>query len=145
MSRAFPTMRIFAKRLMALEAGGNKSYRTKILIGFHVCVKLYPNLAVFMGKTGFHALLSRSLALAIIEFPWLRTVRVKDDWSLDGLEELQTQIGQDELFNGGVALLAHLLELLVTFIGEVFTVRLVRVVWPKVLIDDLDLGGGAEE
>lgn len=145
MSRAFPTMQIFAKRLMALEAGGDKSYRTKMLIGFHVCEKLHPNLAVFMGKTGFHALLTRSLALTALEFPWLRTVRVKDDWSLDGLEELQMQISQDELFSGGVALLAHLLELLVTFIGEVFTVRLVRVVWPKVSVDDLDLGVGGEE
>ena len=65
--------------------------------------------------------------------------------SLEGLEELQTQIGQDDLFEGGVTLLAHLLGLLVTFIGEVLTVRLVRDVWPKVLVDDLDLGvGGAE-
>lgn len=138
-------MRIFAKRLMAYETGGNKSYGTKIMVGFHVCEKLHLHLATFMGNTGFRTLLSRSLALATAEVPWLRTVRVKDDWSLEGLEQLQTQISQDELFEGGVTLLAQLLGLLVTFIGEALTVRLVRDVWPKVSVDDLDLGiGGAE-
>ncbi len=130
---------------MAYETGGNKSYGTKIMVGFHVCEKLHLHLATFMGNTGFRTLLSRSLALATAEVPWLRTVRVKDDWSLEGLEQLQTQISQDELFEGGVTLLAQLLGLLVTFIGEALTVRLVRDVWPKVSVDDLDLGiGGAE-
>jgi hypothetical protein len=138
-------MRIFAKRLMAHDTDGNKSYGTKIMVGFHVCEKLHLHLATFMGNSGFRTLLSRSLALATTEVPWLRTVRIRDDWSLEGLEELQTQISQDELFEGGVTLLAQLLGLLVTFIGEALTVRLVRDVWPKVSIDDLDLGIGGSK
>jgi hypothetical protein len=135
-------MRIFAKRIMAYETGGNKTYKAKILVGFDVCEKLHLHMATFMGSTGFRALLKRSLVLATAEVPWLRTVRIKDDWSFEGLEELQTQISQDELFEGGVTLLAQVLGLLVIFIGEVLTVRLVREVWPKVSVDDLDLGNG---
>jgi hypothetical protein len=37
-------------------------------------------------------------------------------------------------------MLAQLLGLLVAFVGESLTVRLVREVWPKVRLDDLDFG-----
>jgi len=43
-----------------------------------------------------------------------------------------------------VTLLAQLLGLLVTFIGEALTVRLVREVWPKVPLDDLDFGNAGQ-
>jgi hypothetical protein len=84
----------------------------------------------------------RSLALSTEEVPWLHTVRIKADWSLEGLEELQAKLDPDELFDGGVVLLAQLLGLLVVFIGEVLTVRLVREVWPKVRLNDLDISNG---
>jgi hypothetical protein len=133
-------MRNFAKRLMANETGGNKPYGAKILLAFAVCEKLRQHLATFMGHTGFHTLLTRALALATGEVPWLRGLRVKADGALEGLEELQKQLDPDELFEGGVTLLAHLLGLLVSFIGENLTLRLVREVWPKVPLDGLDFG-----
>jgi hypothetical protein len=138
MSRATPQMRNFAKRLMAFEPAGNKSYGTKTLVGFHVAEELRQHLATFMGNTGFHTLLGRALALATVEVPWLRSVRVKEGGHWEGLEELPTRLDPDEVFEGGVVVLAHLLGLLVTFIGEKLTVRLVREVWPKVPLDDLD-------
>lgn len=144
MNRATPQMRKFAKRLMAYETGGNKTYRAKTMVGFRVCQKLHLHLATFMGNTGFRTLLARALALATAEVPWLRAVRIERDWSLEGMEELQTHEDLDELFEGGVVLLAELLGLLVSFIGEVLTVRLVREVWPKVPLDDLDFGNGGK-
>lgn len=144
MSRATPQMRAFAKRLMAYDAGDKELARPQPPAGFYVCEKLRLQLATFMGKTAFHTLLARSLALSTDEVPWLRAVRVnKADDSLEGLEELQAQLTPDELFEGGVVVLAQLLGLLVTFIGEVLTVRLVREVWPKVPLDDLDFDNGA--
>jgi hypothetical protein len=47
-----------------------------------------------------------------------------------------------KFLEGGVVLLAQLLGLLVAFIGENLTLRLVREVWPKVPLDDLDFGKG---
>ena len=97
-----------------------------------------------MGNGGFRALLSRALALANAEVPWLRAVQVKADGSLEGLEELHAQLDPDEFFEGRVVLLAQLLGLLVAFIGENLTLRLVREVWPKVPLDDLDFGNGGK-
>ncbi len=140
MSRATPQMRNFAKRLMAYEALGNTSSETKNPAGFHVCEKLRLHMATFMGNTGFRTLLSRSLALSAEEVPWLRKVRVTEDVPLEGLEELQAQLDRDEFFQGGVVLLAQLLGLLVAFIGANLTLRLVREVWPKVPLNNLDFG-----
>ena len=97
-----------------------------------------------MGNAGFRALLSRALALANAEVPWLRAVQVKADGSLEGLEELHAQLDPDEIFEGRVVLLAQLLGLLVAFIGENLTLRLVREVWPKLSLNDLDFGKGGK-
>lgn len=137
MSRATPQMRNFAKRLIAYEAGGNKSSGIKTPAAFLVCEKLRPQLAMLAGNGGFHALLSRAFALANPEVPWLRTVHINADGSLEGLEELHTRLDRDELFDGGVVLVAQLLGLLLAFIGENLTLRLLREVWPRVPLDDL--------
>ena len=67
-------------------------------------------------------------------------MHVKADGSLEGLDELGAQVDPDEIFEGCVVLLAQLLGLLVAFIGENLTLRLVREVWPKLSLNDLDLG-----
>jgi hypothetical protein len=138
MSRATPLMRNFARRLIDYEAGENKSSGTQTPSAFRGCEKLRLQLATFMGNSGFHTLLARSLVLSTAEVPWLRAVRLKADGPLEGLEELQAQLEGDEFFEGGVVLLAQLLGLLAAFIGANLTVRLVREVWPKVSLNNLD-------
>jgi hypothetical protein len=139
MSRVSPEMRKFAKCLIVYEANGNKSIHTNAPEAFSVCEKLRPQLATLMGKGGFRALLARALALASVEVPWLRAVHVKPDGALGGLEQLPAQLDLDKFFEGRVVLLAQLLGLLVAFIGENLTLRLVREVWPKAPLNDLDL------
>ena len=129
---------------MADEALGNKSSGTKPPAGFHVSEKLRPRLATLMGDGGFRALVSRALVLATADVPWLRAVTVKADGSLECLEELHAQPESYELFEGRVVLLAELLGLLMAFIGENLTLRLVREVWPKIPLNDLDFGKGVE-
>jgi hypothetical protein len=135
-------MRDFARRLIAYETLENKSSGTEIPAAFPVCEKLRLHLATFMGKTGFHTLLSRSLALSAAEVPWLGAVRAQADDSFEGLEELHAQLNPEEFSEGEVVLLAQLLGLLVAFIGEKLTVRLVREVWPRVPLDGLDFDKG---
>jgi len=142
MSRATPQMRNFAKCLITYETLENKSSGTETPAAFHVCEKLRLHLATFMGKTGFHTLLSRSLALSTAEVPWLVAVRAQVDDSFEGLEELHAQLDREEFFEGEIVLLAQLLGLLVAFIGEKLTVRLVREVWPKVPLAGLDFDKG---
>jgi hypothetical protein len=135
-------MRDFAERLITYEANGNKSAKTQTTDTFDVCEKLRPQLATLMGHGGVRALQARALTLASAEIPWLRAVHVKSDGALEGLEEIQTPLSLDELFEGKVALLAQLLGLLVAFIGENLTLRLVREAWPKATFNELDLFEG---
>jgi hypothetical protein len=125
-------MRNFAKRLITYETLGNKSGQTKTPAALHVCQKLGPQLATLMGDGGFRALLSRALALAKAEIPWLRAVHVKADGTLEGLEAVHARLGPAEFFEGGVVLVAQLLGLLVAFIGPNLTSRLVGEIWPQI-------------
>ena len=97
-----------------------------------------------MGTAGFRALLSRALALAGAELPRLRAVHVKEDGTFEGLDELHLKLKPAEFLEYRVVLLTHLLGLLAAFIGEILMVRLVREVWPKVPLHDLDLGIGVK-
>ena len=137
MSRATPVMRDFAQRLIAYETRGNKSSRTRAPVAFRVCEKLRPHPATLMGKMGFRSLLSRALALASAEVPWLRAVHVKADGTLEGLDELETQVDPEKLAEGGLVLVAQLLGLLEAFIGQNLTLRLLHDVWPKLTLSNL--------
>ena len=138
-------MRHFAKRLIDYDASRSKSSETKTPAAFHICEKLRPQLTTLMGNGGFRTLLSRALTLANAEVPWLRPVQVMEDGSFEGVEKLQAQLEPEEFFEGRVVLLAQLLGLLVAFIGEDLTSRLVREVWPKIPLNDLDFGNGGEK
>ena len=133
MSRATPQMREFAERLVAYEARGRKS-SASTTVAFHVCEKLRPHLAALTGKAGFSALLSRALALAAEEAPALRAVRVQADGTL----AVDGEAGVPD--EGGVILLARLLGLLETFIGESLTLRKLREVWPRLSFSNLYFG-----
>lgn len=140
MSRATPSMRDFAKRLIAYEAKGNKSSQTANAAGFRVCEKLRPALATLMGNSGFRALLSRALALASAEVPILRAVRVQEDGSLQSSQKLESP----ETAEAEIVLVAQLIGLLVAFIGADLTLRLVREVWPKVPLNNLNFDKGGK-
>ena len=124
MDRATPKLRIYAERLIANEMSLNASSKSNPTVAFVVIEKLSPHLGALMGAAGFRALLSRALVLATAEVAWLRELHVKADGSFEGLNELEAQANPEELSNGGIVLLARLLGLLVTFIGEDLTLLL---------------------
>jgi hypothetical protein len=135
-------MRDLSQRLIAYETRGKKSAKTKTPAAFRVCEKMRPHLATLMGAAGFRALLSRALALASTEASWLRPVHVKSDGSLAGLDEREAHRDSEEVAEGTIVLLAQLLGLLVAFIGEQLTLQLMREVWPKLSLNDLDAAKG---
>ena len=138
-------MRDFAKRLIVHETKEHKSSETKIPAACMAGEKLRPHLSTLMGNIGFRALLSRALALANADVPWLRAVHIKNDGSLEGFEELGARVEPGEFFEGCTVLLSHLLGLLVAFISEDLTLRLVSDVWPELSPSDLDFGKGDKE
>lgn len=139
MNRA--TLQNFALRLIAQETKGKRSSGQKTPAAFAVLERLRPHLSTFMGGVGFHALLSRALLLASAKVPWLTTVKVKPEGAL---EVMEAQVDSREVFEGSVALLAQLLELLEAFIGERLTLHLVQELWPEVSTRDLHVNKGDE-
>ena len=130
-------IRDLAQRLLDVEAASQGATGAHVHEAVRVCEKLRISLTRFAGADGFTSLLRRALALARTEFPALHGVTKKADGSLEGLEKLAADAG-DSGGGGGAALVAivtHLLGLLVTFIGEPLTLRLVREAWPVVSLD----------
>jgi len=137
MRRVTPNTRGIAQRLSAYEAAESKSSETTAPTAFTVCEKLRGPLARLSGSNGFRSLLSRALALAGGEVGWLRAVHIKADGSLEYPAQM-AGLDQKEITNGEVVLVAQLLGLLVTFIGEPLTLSLVREVWPGAPINVID-------
>lgn len=120
-----PSIRDSARRLLAAEAANQSVTDPRIHEAVRVCETLRVSLTRFIGADGFTSLLRRAMVLAREEVPELHDVRQKADGSLEGLEELAAGP-----CDAAVAIIAHLLALLVTFIGEPITVRLVSESWP---------------
>lgn len=137
-------MRHFARCLIACETNAKDAAATLAAAAFPVPEKLRQPLTTLMGHGGFRALVSRALALATAEIRWLRPVQVNADGALEGVEALAARIDPGELREGRVVLLAHLLALLVAFIGPGLTLRLVGEIWPKILLNELDLTPGGK-
>jgi hypothetical protein len=124
------TIRDLARRLMALETSHDATPAKSGSDAARVCEKLRVPLAKLAGKAGYHSLISRAIAIAKANAPALGPVEVRLDGSLEGFDE----IGEHDA-EAGVAVLVHLLNLLVTFIGEPVTLGLVRDAWPDATLE----------
>jgi hypothetical protein len=135
-------MQDLAARLIIYEAKVNKSSEPNSPAVFYVFERLRPHLATLMGQGGFRAVLSRALAVASTEVPWLAVLQVDAQGALEGWDKPEAQLKAKVLTAGGVILVGHLLGLLVAFIGDNLTLRLVRDVWPTVSLEDLNFTQG---
>lgn len=119
--------------------------------------KLHLHLSKTIGQEGFRTLLARALALTTPQFSNLGSIQINADGSVNGLPVTagaHSKITQNEAQNtqsyetpsnetpstattadsteGTTALLAHLIALLVIFIGEDLTLRILSTLWPEV-------------
>ena len=100
-----------------------------------VTEKLRITLTRFAGADGFASLLRRALVLATAEVPALKRVKIGPDGRLEGLDQLAGELGSAAGNDAALAITAHLLSLLVTFVGEPITLKLVREAWPDTSLD----------
>lgn len=142
MVRATPELRAAAERLLDLEAAADKRASSGVAAAARVVARFRQVLTTLLGVAGFRALLTRAVTLAKAEASDLRAVEVAPDGSLAGLSEAVADGGRRRLTDGEVVLVAHLLGLLVTFVGEALMLRVVQDAWPKVRLDDLDFDEG---
>lgn len=129
-------MRDLAERLVAYEAR-RKPPEAPV---FHVCEKLRPHLTKLMGNGGYFALCSRALALASADVIWLKAISIRPGGVLQAAQDERTKLAPKELTEGQVVLVARLLGLLATFIGEDLMLHLLSEVWP-----DLNLSRGGRK
>jgi len=94
--------------------------------------RLRQVLSTPVGVDGFRALASRALALTRSESPKLSAVQITADGDLRGFSEVQPTVDADQNAETGVILIAQLLWLLLTFLGEATTVRLIEDMRPQV-------------
>jgi hypothetical protein len=136
---ATPPIRDLARRLIAADAT-----RENVAEGasefVRVCDTLRVPLVKLAGVAGFRSLMSRALAIAKVEAPSLDGILVRPDGSLESIGKDLPNLDE----KSGVVLVAHLLGLLVTFIGEPLTMRLVCDAWPGATPTGTDdrIGGG---
>lgn len=135
MNTSTPAIQALARRLIALESDREPS-ATPIDAALRTCDKLRATLSKLVGMAGFCSLMSRALAMARCEVPSLDAVRVLPDGSLEGL----AGVAHDP--DAGVIVVARLLGLLVTFIGESLTLGLLNDAWPDAPGFGIDAGSG---
>ncbi len=130
------------RRLLTYEAAERQDQAALIEAAERVSDKLRAHLSKRIGQEGFRTLLARALVLTTAEFPHLSAARVGTDGSLIGLQRIvspaqeQNSEAQADTPEGAIALVARLMELLATFIGETLTLRLISALWPELAWDD---------
>jgi hypothetical protein len=118
--------RDLARSLVASETDAStKSLQTEPAT-VRVYERLRRQLGSPVGVDGFHALASRALALAKAESPRLNAVQIAANGGLRGLGEVESETDADEGGEAGVILIAQLLGLFLTFLGETTTLRLIE-------------------
>jgi hypothetical protein len=133
MSTIPPAIQDLARRLVASAMVDVGSSDDAALPAVRACERLRPTLTKLVGIEGFASLLSRALALAKRQDSSLAGLRVGDDGALSGQPDRRPEPGASAApGDGGVALMAELLGLLVTFIGQPLTLSLVRDAWGDV-------------
>jgi hypothetical protein len=118
--------RELARSLVASEADATTTSLHSEPATVRVYKRLRRQLGAPVGIDGFQALASRALALAKSESPQLSTVQVTPNGGLRGLGEVESQMTADEDGEAGIILIAQLLGLFLTLLGEATTLRLIE-------------------
>jgi hypothetical protein len=131
MSEALPGIRSLALQVLERETQGRESAEALSDQLEQVFGRLHEVSANVIGDMGYLALMARTLRLARKQFPWLPigltelTVRFpRADWGPH-----VAQVGTETAMRCASTLLPGVLELIASFIGEDFTIRLVRRAW----------------
>ena len=126
-------MQEWARRLLAASQTASDQHVHEAAV---MSEKLRIPLTRFAGAEGFASLLRRALVLASAEVTSLQSLKVGAEGRLEGFEQLAADTGTVAGNEAAVAITAHLLGLLGTFIGEPLTLRLVREAWPDTSLDE---------
>ena len=138
-----PAAQVLARRVLRHEAGGRAEPAALAEAAERADTRLRGLLASLIGQTGYTTLMARAVHLAQAEVTSLERVTVDalatgggpaegGEGSLHGVREFARASGDAGATEAGLtAILAHVIGLLVTFIGEDLALRLIRDAWPE--------------
>lgn len=132
MRQATPQLKGLAQRLLVHEAKNSPS-PAELAEALEICCqRLHKRLDPLVGAGGFRALLDRALYLAKKEHAWLKRVEIQafPGYELKALNEAMTGRQPTEIRETLTIILANVLWLLVTFIGEDIVYGLIEEAWP---------------
>lgn len=137
-SESISAERRLARWLLAAELTSTVAPEALPDAAERVCQKLGMRLARLITPPGYRVLVGRALHLAGAEFSFLSAVRAGSPpgQCLEGLSERMHGVEPAQAGDALTAVVAGILGLLNTFIGEDLAWRLLRDVWP-----DAPLGG----
>ena len=118
--------RELARGLVASEADETTASLHTEPAAVRVYERLRRQLGSPVGVDGFQVLASRALAMAKSQSPRLSAVQVTANGDLRGLGEVESQTDPDENGEAGIILIAQLLGLFLTLLGEATTLRLIE-------------------
>ena len=122
-----------ARWLVTTEMGAHDGPLAGAAAAERVFEKLSHRLAQLITPVGAEALLMRAVHLSRVDFPFLGVVPRTPNTHISLIERLReaaAAVEPSEAHEGFVGVLGTLIGLLVSFIGEDLTFRLLRDVWP---------------
>ena len=133
-----PALREIALRALAQRAESAPGAGTLAAAAQRAYDDLTRESATLIGQVGIDALTGRTLYLAQRQYPWLIQTREPDQWTGPFAQIVFCLQRQDPAVatEAAGAVFATLTGLLVTFIGEPLTARLLRKAWPDAFSDD---------
>ena len=121
-----PTISDWARKLIASEVDAESTTAQTEFATLRVYEKLRQQFRAPVGVDAFQALASRALSLTKSRFPTLSGVNVTADGGLLGLAEVEAPLNLGQDSEVGIILIAQMLRLFLTLLGEAATVRLIE-------------------
>ena len=121
-----PMIRDWAHKLIASEGDADSPSVHTEGATLRVYEKLRRQFCAPVGADAFQALVSRALSLAKSQFPGLDAVSVTANGDLRGLDEAESLLSPTNDGELGFILIAQMLRLFITLLGEEATVRLIE-------------------
>lgn len=137
-----PTSRASRAALLIVESETKElSERAAVVAGLTAALsRLSELMATVVGPVGYRAVVKRALHLARGDEAWWSCLAVDHNShaTLTGLDDAAEKAGVDALCATVVDVLAHVITLHGSFIGEHLTFRLLRRAWPLLPDEDED-------
>jgi hypothetical protein len=135
MDAALRLGRQLAQQVVALECARDESKSDPIQSAENACEKLRAELGRLVGVSGYSTLLAHARTQAMAEDACLEALQINLEGAITWVSNGSPAPARDKRARALEALLAHTIGLLIVFLGDAVSLRLLRNVWPEALVE----------